>query len=103
MKQIDNYIDKAISEFNENDTIYMQKIISGYCYNFLLKFKSFSIGIVTGEIFDIQPNNMTSIWINKKLYCIGDEIQGSIKKCYTFKTGSGCQWFSKNDFKDYVS
>lgn len=103
MKQIDNYTDKPISEFTENDTIYMQKIVNGYTSNFWLKFKSFSGGVVTGEILDIQPNNITSIWISKKLYHIGDEIQGSIKRCYTFKTGSGCRWFSKNDFKDYVS
>lgn len=96
MKQKDNYTDKQISEFTENDTIYMQKIVNGYSYNFYLRFKSFSKNIVTGEILDIQPNNMDSIWIGKQLYKIGDEIQVSIKKCYTFKSASGgCKWFSK--------
>jgi len=103
MKQQDNYTSKPITEFTENDTIYMKKIVSGYAKDFHLKFKSFSENMVTGEILDIQPNNIGSIWIGKNLYKIGDEIQGSIKKCYTFKANSGgCQWFRKDYFKNWT-
>ena len=81
--QIKNYTNKPITEFNSEDTLYMQKILSGFMYTFLIKFKSFNKNIVTGEILDIQPNNTKSIWIKDKLYSIGDDISGQITKCYT--------------------
>ena len=91
----DNFTENKISEFNENDTLYMQKNLRGFTYNFLLKFKSFSKGIITGEIVGIQPNNTKSIYIGKKCFTSGSELTGKISKCYTFKNGSGCNWFNK--------
>ena len=61
--KIDNYTNKPITEFNSEDTLYMQKILSGFMYTFLIKFKSFNKNIVTGEILDIQPNNFKSLWV----------------------------------------
>jgi len=96
--QIKNYTNKSITEFNSEDTLYMQKIISGFMYTFLIKFKSFNKNIVTGEILDIQPNNTKSIWIKDKLYSIGDDISGQITKCFTYD--NRCCWFKK-DNKNY--
>ena len=97
MKDINNFTEKKITEFNQNDSVYMQKNRSGFTYTFLVRFKSFSKGNITGEILDIQPNNQKSIWIGKEFLKIGSELTGKISKCYTFKTGSGsgCRWFKK--------
>ena len=54
MKDRNNFTEKKITEFNENDTVYMQKNKSGFTYTCLVKFKSFSKGNITGEILDIQ-------------------------------------------------
>lgn len=102
MKEIDNYTNKPLHEFTENDTLYIQKIISGYMYFFLIKFKSCDKSKVTGEIIDIQPNNTKGIWINKEYFAIGSDITSMIKKCYTYKRGSGCKWFNKNAEKNWV-
>ena len=66
--QIKNYTNKPITEFNSEDTLYMQKILSGFMYTFLIKFKSFNKNIVTGEILDIQPNNFKSVAITLKKF-----------------------------------
>ena len=95
MRDRNNFTEKKISEFNENDTLYMQKNNSGFTYTFLLKFKSFSKSNITGEILDIQPNNLKSIWLGKEYLVIGSELTGKISKCYTFKSSSGCRWFNK--------
>jgi len=97
MGHINNFTEKGITDFNENDTIYMQKNISGFTHTFWLKFKSFSKGNITGEILDIQPNNQNSIWIGKEFLQIGSELSGRISKCYTFKSGYGCNWFEKKN------
>ena len=94
-EDLNNFIEKKISEFNENDTLYLQKNNSGFGYIFLLKFLSFSKGNITGKILSIQPNNLNSIWLGKEFFTIGSEITGKISKCYTFKNGSGCRWFNK--------
>lgn len=98
-----NFTEKSINEFNSHDTIYIQKSNHGFITTFLLKFKSFSKGIVTGEILDIQPNNQRSIWIGKGLFKIGSDISGKISKCYTFKAGKGCCWFEKNNNNEWKS
>jgi hypothetical protein len=95
MKDRNNFTEKKITEFGENDTFYMQKNKSGFTYTFLLKFKSFSKGNITGEILDIQPNNQKSIWLGKEFLQIGSELTGKISKCYTFKKMSGAKWFKK--------
>jgi len=95
-KDIDNFTEKPLSKFTSNDTFYMKKMNNGFLIAFLLKFKKYSKNIVTGEILDIQPNNITSIWLGKNYFNIGSEISGQITKCYTFKLSSGgCKWFSK--------
>jgi hypothetical protein len=95
MKERNNFTEKKITEFDENDTFYMQKNISGFTYTFLLRFKSFSRGNITGEILGIQPNNQKSIWIGKEVFRIGSELTGKISKCYTYKPMSGAKWFKK--------
>ena len=97
MKDINNFNLKVITDFSKEDTLYMQRNNNGYNYTFCLQFISFSKGKVTGKILDIQPNNNQSIWLNKKLYRIGDEISTMISKCYTYQKNNGCHWFKKED------
>lgn len=101
MKDKNNFTDKRISEFNETDTFYMQKMQGGYVHTFLLKFKSFSKSMVIGEILDIQPNNVKSIWLGKEYLVFGSDLSGRLSKCYTFEKGRGCRWFKKdgNDWR----
>lgn len=99
MKDINNFTQKKITEFNETDTVYMQKNKSGFIYTFLLQFKTFSKGNVTGVILDIQPNNRKSIWIGKDFLKIGSELTGKLSKCYTLKTNVGAIWFTKKTYK----
>ena len=94
-----NFTKKLITDFNENDTVYMTKIIGKYSYTFLLKFKTFSRGIITGEILEIQPNNMKGIHIGKKYFTKGSELSGKISKCYTSGENSVAMWFTKKDKK----
>jgi hypothetical protein len=93
--EIDNYTDKQITEFTEENTLYLNKMSGGYNYTFLVKFVSFSKGAVVGEILDIQPNNSQSIWINGEFYKIGSQISGAIRKCYTTQNRSA-KWFFKD-------
>lgn len=93
----ENYTTKPITEFTVDDTLYMVKNKSGYSYTFLLKFKSFSGGKVVGEVIDIQPNNIRSMWIGKDLISIGSELSGPISKCYLYKNVTGCYWFEKQN------
>lgn len=90
-----NYTDKPISQFDENNTIYMTKKSNGFSIYFILKFKSFDKGMVTGEILDIQPNNQIGVWIGKNYHKIGSELSGRISSCYTFGNKKGCNWFKK--------
>lgn len=94
MKKINNYINKPISEFTENDTLYFSKVVSGFLITFHVRFIKFEKGIITGEILDIQPNSRTSIWIGKILYEIGDEITNRVSKSYTYN--NSCIWFKKD-------
>jgi hypothetical protein len=95
--QQENYIIKPITEFTPDDTLYMVKTKSGYTNTFFLKFKSFSDGQVVGEVIDIQPNNIRSMWIGKELISIGSELSGPISKCYLYKKVTGCHWFEKQN------
>jgi hypothetical protein len=95
--QKDNFTEKPISDFNENDTLYLIKKKAGFTYTFEIKFKSFSKGIVSGYVLSIQPNNHKSIWIDKNLIKINSIITGKISNCYTYKEMSGCKWFKKNE------
>lgn len=97
MKEVNNFTLKPITEFSIDDTLYMQKNISGFNYTFYLQFVSFNKGKVICKILDIQPNNTKSIWIGKEYYKIGSEISGTISKCYTYQKGYGCHWFQKED------
>lgn len=96
MHNINNYTDKPITEFTEDDTLFLKKNVNGYGYTFLIKFKKFGArNQVTGTILEIQPNNIRSLWIGDVFYQIGGEISGSILKCYTYQPISGCKWFEK--------
>jgi len=95
--QTENYTTKPITEFTVDDTLYMVKNKSGYTYTFFLKFKSFSGGKVVGEVIDIQPNNIRSMYIGKELISIGSELSGPISKCYLYKKVTGCYWFEKQN------
>ena len=96
MKKIDNHTNKSISEFTNDDTLYMQKIVNGFIYTFLIKFVKFEKGMVTGEIISIEPNHIRWIDIKGVCYEIGSEISSRILKCYTYKKLDGCHWFQKN-------
>jgi hypothetical protein len=91
-----NFTLKPISEFNNDDTLYIQKIISGYLITFFVNFIKYEKGMITGRIIEIQPNNYKGIYIKDTYYSIGDEIPGRISKCYTYKKDGGCHWFQKN-------
>lgn len=97
MKDINNFSLKPISQFTEDSTLYMQKQNNGYTYTFLLKFKSFSKGIVSGEILEIQPNYSDSLCLKGEYLKIGSTLSGKISKCYTFQKGYGCHWFKKEE------
>jgi hypothetical protein len=100
MTNVENFVDKPISEFTDKDTIYIQKIVGGFMYTFYVQFVKFEKGILSGKIIEIQPNNVHGIWIMGTFYAIGDEFSSRISKCYTFKKGRGCVWFQK-DGKDW--
>lgn len=102
MKEIKNFTTKPISEFTDTDTLYMQKLVNGFMYTFFISFIKFEKSMVTGKIIDIQPNNITCVYIKDVRYSIGDEISGRISKCYTYDVieNGGCHWFQKND-KDW--
>ena len=99
MKNKNNFTSKPITAFDENDTLYMQKNNNGFGYTFLLKFKSFTRGIVLGEVLEIQPNNIKSLWLGKEFVTIGGKLSGSVSKCYTFKSDltSRAIWFKKEN------
>jgi len=90
-----NYTAKSITEFTSEDTLYITFDKSGFRYTIFAKFIKFEKGIVTGEILDIQPNDIKGFWLKDKVYHIGDEYSSRITKCYTYMNGTGCKWFKK--------
>jgi hypothetical protein len=101
MKDIHNFTEKNISEFTNQDTLYAQVKVSGFSYNFLLKFISFEKGIVLGEVISIEPNNTKHLWVKKELIRIGGLLSSKITNCYTYNKENkegfrGCCWFKKD-------
>ena len=72
MTNVENFVDKPISEFTDKDTIYIQKIVGGFMYTFYVQFVKFEKGILSGKIIEIQPNNVCGIWIMGTFYAIAD-------------------------------
>ena len=101
MRDIDNFTEKSISEFTNKDTLYAQIKVSGFNYEFLLKFISFEKGTVLGEVISIEPNNTKHLWVGKELIKIGGLLSCKITKCYTYNKKiksvfNGCNWFKKD-------
>lgn len=94
-KRIVNFTNKPITEFNESDTLYISKNANGFQYIFLVKFMKIERGVVYGTILDIQPNNISSIWIGKDLLKINGVMKAKISSCFTFD--QSCRWFKKEN------
>ena len=97
-----NLIDKPLHEFEAGvDTIYIQKTIGGFMYNFLCTFSSFERGVVKGMI---KSCDRGLGYYDK--YKVGGSITARANKCYLYgashvdavngQPAPLCHWFCRH-------
>ncbi len=95
LKSVKNLNTNPIDEFTTQDTLYIQRVISGMMMSIYVRFIEFKSGIVTGEIIEVQPNNARGFWDKQVYYEKGSVIKTRVNKCYTYSK-NGCHWFEKD-------
>lgn len=92
-QQTVNLTSKNISEFGEEDTIYISKNKSGFRFTYLCKFVSFKKGVVMGVVVETDRDYNTGE--------VGTTLSARLDKCYLWGRSEGmgewdrCHWFGK--------
>ncbi len=77
MNKKENLALKKITEFTEEDTIYIQgNSLNGPSENYFCKFKSFDSGVVTAETIEATVNPRSST--------VGKENRAKLSNCFLF-------------------
>jgi len=91
MKEVENLTLKPLSEFQQTDTLYIQKLKNGYAISYLCSFECIKRGIVHGKIISATPD-----WVRPD---VGSIITARPDKCSLWGILKGerhprCFWFS---------
>lgn len=84
---------KALKDFTSYDTIYIQKNVRGFAYNYLCQFVKVERGIVMGRVLDVDKSSGAPLEYN-------DIITARASRCYLYGRfpedeikWNFCHWF----------
>lgn len=110
MKEIQNYTDKVIGDFNSSDTLYMQKVVGG-CEEMETIIENWDNYFLNAELPLVYANNVIQIFRNPndhlKLYKQGvlvyEETERQSKYVYNYSKASIDEMRMLNNYEDYIS